>query len=57
MLKAIALAGVFLFSSAFSMAATQSPPKKQTPAKSATDSSPTSPQPKGFCWPPGRPYC
>jgi hypothetical protein len=50
MLKTIALAGVFFFVSAVSAATfTNAAPKK--PSQSA----PSAPQPKGFCWPSGMP--
>jgi hypothetical protein len=49
MLKAIALAGVFMFTSAVSTAAVTSSSQKNVGTRSA----PTAPQPKGFCWPSG----
>jgi hypothetical protein len=51
MLKAIALAGIFLFTSAVSTAAV-SPQKRAT--KSAVGA-PATPQPQGFCVPAGHP--
>jgi len=49
MLKAIALAGIFLFPSAVSTAALKNSTKPITSSQPA----PTSPQPQGFCLPPG----
>jgi hypothetical protein len=52
MLKTIALAGIFMFSSAVSTTAlTATSQKKAT----TTDSAPKAPQPKGFCFPSGSP--
>ena len=53
MLKTIALAGVFLFTSAVSTVAVTS---KETKSRS-TQSAPTTPQPKGFCFPTPFPGC
>jgi hypothetical protein len=52
MLKTIALAGLFLFTSAVSTAATTSNAEKKL---SSTQSVPKAPQPKGFCRPLGNP--
>jgi hypothetical protein len=52
MLKTIALAGLFVFTSAVSTAATTSTPEKKD---SSTQSAPKTPQPKGFCHPLGVP--
>jgi hypothetical protein len=53
MLKTIALAGIFMFSSAVSTTAlTSSTSQKKT---TSTDSAPKAPQPKGFCYPAGMP--
>ncbi len=52
MLKTIALAGLFIFTSAVSTTAlTSTAPKKA----SSTQSAPTAPAPKGFCYPSGMP--
>ncbi len=50
MLKAIALAGIIVFTSAISTAAVTSAPQKKT---TSTRSAPTAPAPKGFCFPAG----
>jgi hypothetical protein len=50
MLKNIALAGIFFFSSAISTAAVTSTSQKKV---RSTQSAPTAPQPQGFCWPAG----
>jgi hypothetical protein len=50
MLKTIALAGLFVFTSAVSTAATTSNVEKK---QSSTQSVPKAPQPKGFCRPIG----
>jgi hypothetical protein len=52
MLKTIALAGIFIFTSAVSTAAVTSASQKKV---SSTTSAPTAPQPKGFCFPAGSP--
>jgi hypothetical protein len=52
MLKTIALAGIFIFSSAVSTAAVTSTSQKK---EKTTQSAPTAPQPKGFCFPGGAP--
>ena len=49
MLKAIALAGIFIFTSAVSTAAISSTSRTSTGTRSA----PTPSQPKGFCVPAG----
>jgi hypothetical protein len=52
MLKTIALAGIFMFSSAVSTTALTAKSQKKT---TSTDSAPKAPQPKGFCFPGGVP--
>jgi len=53
MLKTLALAGIFMFASAVSTAAvTSTAPQKKA---RSTQTAPTAPQPKGFCWPVGVP--
>jgi hypothetical protein len=52
MLKTIALAGIFMFSSAVSTTALTATSQKKT---TSTDSAPKAPQPKGFCFPAGSP--
>jgi hypothetical protein len=54
MLKTIALAGIFMFSSAVSTTALTSTSQKKT---ISTDSAPKAPQPKGFCYPVNYPGC
>jgi len=57
MLKRIALAGIFLFASAFAFAdASHASSTQQTSTKaSAAKKAPSTPPAKGFCWPPGIP--
>jgi hypothetical protein len=56
MLKTIALAGVFFFVSAFSTATfSNAAPKKPTPSTKSVPSGQSTPQPKGWCYPPGCP--
>lgn len=52
MLKTIALAGLFVFTSAVSTAATTTNVQRKD---SSTQSAPKAPQPKGFCLPRGLP--
>jgi hypothetical protein len=53
MLKTIALAGIFVFTSAVSTAAVKEAPQKAQKKVTSTQTPAPSPQPKGFCWPPG----
>src|SRR5262249_16773528 len=56
MLKTIALAGVFFFVSAISTSAfTNAAPKKPSQTSKPAPTGTTTPQPKGFCFPPGMP--
>jgi hypothetical protein len=50
MLKKLALAGMFFFASAVSTSTLVSAPGAKA---GSSVSSPTAPQPKGFCWPSG----
>ena len=52
MLKTIALAGLFLFTSAVSTAAVMTSEKSKA---GSSVSAPAAPQPKGFCFPGGNP--
>jgi hypothetical protein len=52
MLKTIALAGIFMFTSAVSTTALTSAPQKKA---GSSQSAPTAPAPKGFCVPMGSP--
>jgi hypothetical protein len=49
MLKTIALAGIFVFTSAVSTVATTS----TKPVPQSSQSAPSSPRPQGWCWPAG----
>jgi hypothetical protein len=52
MLKTLALAGIFMFASAVSTAAVTSASQKRA---GSSQSAPTAPQAKGFCYPVGVP--